>query len=266
MRRLKRPGLAVLISIGLLVAPGAAWAQTDEPAVDVEDTEDRADTLFNFGYDLINRLFVWNLSALDGIYDCTLENGPLTATYGETSSEGVVPVDNLEDDAGVVSFPNRPEEEVADDLEAADAPIEYNGADGDCGVSGGDVSGPNGQVNHGMFMKLFNSLYDGPGRGCVIRHLAQSDLGKDDQQVQAGDVTIVDPVQAGDTGTIDFSSAQADCEHGKKDAGDEVAETEAATQGGKPDHAGKPDSAGKPDQTGSQGSPGNSGSAPGHNK
>ena len=265
MRRFKRPGLAVLISIGLLVAPGAAWAQTDDdPVVEVEDTEDGADTLFNFGYDLINRLFLWNLSALDGIYDCTLENGPLTATYGETSSDGVVPVDNLEDEAGAVTFPNRPEEEVADDLEAADTPIEYSGAEGDCGVSGGDVSGPNGQVNHGMFMKLFNSLYDGPGRGCVVRHLAQSDLGKGDQQVQAGDVTVVDPVQAGDTGTVDFSTAQADCEHGKK-ADDEAAGAEVATQAGNGSN-GKPDHAGKPDQAGRQGSPGNSGSAPGHNK
>jgi hypothetical protein len=232
--------------------------------VEVEDSEepDRDDTLFNFGYDLINRIFVWGLSSLDGVYDCTLENGPLTATYGEAGDDDI-PVDNLEGDSGVVSFPNRPADEVADDLEPADAPIEYSGSDGECGVTGGDVSGPNGQVNHGMFMKLFNRVYDGTGRGCVVRHLAQSDLGKGDQLVQAGDDDVIDPVEAGDTATIDFTSVEADCERGNKDS-EETGDTEHARSGnpnGKPDHAGKPDSAGKKSS-----SPGNSGSAPGHNK
>jgi hypothetical protein len=265
MRRLKRSGLTVMVVVGLLAGSSVAWAQTDdEEIIEVEETEATGtDTLFNFGYDLINRIFVWGLSALDGVYDCTLENGPLTATYGEADDQGVIPVDNLEDDGVVVSFPNRPAEEVADDLEPADTPIEYSGAGGDCGVSGGDVSGPNGQVNHGMFMKLFNSLYDGLGRGCVVRHLAQSDLGKGDQQVQAGDETVVDPVGAGDTGTIDFTSVEADCERGKKaedEAGDTDLDAQAGNSNGRPDHAGKPDGAGKSD------SPGNSGSAPGHNK
>ena len=98
-----------LVLTGLLAGSGVAWAQTDEEdVIEIEDSEDVTDTLFNFGYDLINRLFLWNLSALDGIYDCTLENGPLTATYGETSDTGLVPVDNLEGAAGVVQFPNRP--------------------------------------------------------------------------------------------------------------------------------------------------------------
>ncbi|MGH8873303.1 MAG: hypothetical protein ACRDWS_15175, partial [Acidimicrobiia bacterium] len=89
MRGLRRSGLIVMISIGLLAGSGVAWAQTDEDdVIEIEETEDVLDTLFNFGYDLINRIFVFNLSALDGVYDCTLENGPLTATYGETSDEG----------------------------------------------------------------------------------------------------------------------------------------------------------------------------------
>jgi hypothetical protein len=267
MRRLKGSGITVLVLIGLLVGSGVAWAQTDEE--EVTETEDLADTLFNFGYDLIHRIFLWNLTALDGVYDCTLENGPLTATYGETSDEGVVPVENLEDEGGVVSFPNRPEDEVADDLEAADAPIEYSGAAGECGLSGGDVSGPNGQVNHGMFMKLFNSLYEGKGRGCVVRHLAQSDLGKGDQQVKTGEDPDFEAVVAGDTGTIDFTTAETACEHGKKDkheddGGEETSIVE--TQNGNGNGNGKPDHAGKPDDAGKSGSHGNSGSAPGQNK
>ncbi len=164
MRTLRRFGVTALVLTGMLAGSAVAWAQTDDEDVieiEVEDSEDVTDTLFNFGYDLVNRLFLWNLSALDGIFDCTLENGPLTATYGETSDAGVVLVDTLVGDAGVVQFPNRPADQVADDLEPADSPVAYAGADGECGLSGGEVSGPNGQVNHGMFMKLFNSLYDG---------------------------------------------------------------------------------------------------------
>ena len=151
----------------MLAGSGVAWAQTDEEdVIEIEISEDVTDTLFNFGYDLINRLFLWNLSALDGIYDCTRERSPDRHLWRDLG-HGLVPVDNLEGAAGVVQFPNRPAEEVADDVEPADSPVSYTGADGDCGLSGGEVSGPNGQVNHGMFMKLFNSLYDGRGRGCV---------------------------------------------------------------------------------------------------
>jgi len=265
MHRLKRTGITILALIGLLSGSAVAWA-ADEDVAEVEtEADERADTLFNFGYDLVNRVFVWGLSRLDGVYDCTLENGTLTATYGTTDDQGVVPVDNLEDGAGAVLFPNRPADEVADDQVPADAPIAYLGADGECGVSGGNVPGPNGQVNHGMFMKLFNSLYDGARRGCVVRHLAQSGLGQGEQQVKAGD-EAVEPVTMGDIGTIDFTSVETDCERGNK-ATDQDVETELDAQAGngRPDNAGKPDHAGKPAATGSD-RPGNSGSAPGHNK
>ena len=125
--------------------------------------------------------------------------------------------------------------------------VEDYAANGECGLAGGDVSGPNGQVNHGMFMKLFNSVYEGTGRGCVMRHLAHSDLGKGDQQIQVSDVDpAFEPVADGDIGTLDLSSVMADCEHGKKDG----AEGEEDTS---PGH-GRPDS------------PGKSESAPGHNR
>jgi hypothetical protein len=99
---------------------------------------------------------------------------------------------------------------------------------GDCGeITGGYVTGPEGQVNHGMFLRLFNSLYEGANRGCLVRHIAQSDLGKGDQQVEA------DPAfEAGDTvepiedGTIDFTTVAADCVRGPKGGDDEGEENE----------------------------------------
>ena len=55
-----------------------------------------------------------------------------------------------------------------------------------------DITGPNGQINHGTIMSAFvRSLkgtdFDGP-RGQAVRELAHSDLGKGDQQVKTGDV------------------------------------------------------------------------------
>ena len=164
MRRLGRTALTVLLTLGLIAGAGVAWAQTDEEPVD-----SRNDTLFNFGYDILNRALLWGTSRLDGPYDCTLENGTLTVTYGLTSEDGVILVDSITGESGVVMFPNRPAEEVGDDQIPAEAPIAYSGADGPCGLSGGDPTGPAGQINHGMFMRLFNRLYDGEGgRGCLV--------------------------------------------------------------------------------------------------
>jgi len=53
------------------------------------------------------------------------------------------------------------------------------------------VTGPQGQVNHGTIMSAFvNSLPEGRGRGCVVRLLAHSSLGKGDQKVTATATTI----------------------------------------------------------------------------
>lgn len=176
---------------------------------------DKDDTVVNFGYDDQSQVFVWGMSPDDGLYDCTLANGPLTTTYG-LSEDGLVYVDGLTSGSDVVTFPARPQDELAEGLIAAVGPAEYSGADGECGLSGGTVAGPNGQVNHGMFMKLFNSLWEGPGRGCVARHIAQSDLGKGDQQVQVPDAEDSEDLVDGATGTIDFESVLADCVHGRQ--------------------------------------------------
>jgi hypothetical protein len=205
MKKRKRTGIAVLALIGLFISSGMALADPLETEEEPTDSEVLADTLFSFGYDLINGLLLWNISSVDE--PCTLPTG-----------------DGSEPDPD---------------------------ADPECELTGGEVAGPNGQVNHGMFMKLFNSLYDGNSRGCVIRHLAQSDLGKGDQQVKVGDETDVETEETDDTAPIDFTTVEADCEKGGADTG---LEDSNGNGNGKPDSAGKPES------------PGKSASAPGKNK
>jgi len=199
--------LSVLsVVLGLLTISGIALAAD----------EDKEDTVFNFGYDEGQKVLVWNLSADDGLYDCSLSDGPLTTTYG-VSDDGLVFVDGLTNGSEAVAFPARPQEELAEGLIAATGPVEYSGAEGDCGLNGGLVAGTNGQVNHGMFMKLFNAMFDGPGRGCVNRFLAQSVLGKGDQQLKVPDVDAETAELAdGDLGSIDFETVLADCERGKE--------------------------------------------------
>jgi hypothetical protein len=211
MPKLKRAAFTTFVVIGLLAGSGVAAAADDE-ADEILEVGQVVDTLFSFGYDLINRMFVFNLSALDGSLDCPLVEG----TPGVESS------------------------------------------DTECGTSGLEVSGPNGQVNHGMFVKLFNSLWQGPGRGCVVRHLAQSELGKGDQQVKPGDTSDTDSEEPG---VIDLTTVETHCLNPNKSTLEDI--TGKPESAGKPDTAGKHDSVGKPDHTDG---PGNSSSAPGHNK
>ncbi len=223
MKNLKRSALATLVAMGLFVGSGIALAETSvDEAVAPGDTDAElmADTIFSFGYDLINGLFLWNMSSIDE--PCALPS-------------------------------------PADDEPAEPA------ADPECELTGGEVAGPNGQVNHGMFMKLFNSLFEGTGRGCVVRHLAQSDLGKGDQKVKGDEEAGESEGEAPDSeNSIDFTTIETSCSQGAG-GGDEAEEDgpddELEGEGkGKPPWAGKPKGAGKPD------SPGKSGSAPGKNK
>ena len=232
--------------MGLIATSGLAFADPAEPIVEESEpvVEEAADTVFNYGYDPINHVFVWNTSDLDGLYDCTLENGELTATYGE-GVDGVIPVTNLLEGTDIYEFEARTVDEISDEFSGpATGPVLYESAGDECGLSGAVVAGPNGQVNHGQFMKLFNGLYEGNGRGCLNRYLAKSTLGKDDQKINVSDV---EEIAMTDTGVINFETALSDCEHGKKDKG-ESNEAASANKSGRPD------------------SPGKSGSAHGHNK
>lgn len=220
MKKLKRSAIVNLVTLSLFVSSGVALAETSVTEVveeEATDTELVVNTLFSFGYDLINGLFLWNISTVDE--PCALPTAEESAT-----------------DPGAESDP-------------------------DCELTEGEVAGPNGQVNHGMFMKLFNSLYEGTGRGCLVRHLAQSDLGKGDQQVKVDTETKAESETEGAEpdveGTVDLTTVETVCQHGSGD--DDEVESEDDGKG-KPAWAGKPEGVGKPD------SPGKSGSAPGKNK
>lgn len=228
MPQLRRKGIILVAVFGLLAVSGLAVAQPVQ-----ED-----DTVFNFGYDEDGQVLVFGTSDIENEAECTLENGDTEVTYGET-------------DDGVIAVENGGE---------------------DCELHGVEVTGPNGQINHGMFMRAFNliygSVFDGKGRGCLVRHLAQSDLGKGDQQIRVPDADPdFESVLAGDTALIEFSTALTRCQHGNGDGnGVGGGKPEWA---GPPEHAGRPEHAGPPEHAGQQGkpeSPGNSGSAPGRNK
>lgn len=240
--RLRRPLMAFVLVVGLITGAGIASAA---------DEEGEEDTLLNFGYDADNHIFLVNTSATDSAYDCTLENGTLTAHYG-AADEGRVSVDMLLEEDKAVLFANRPEEEVGADFTAVTEPVAYTGADGECAISGGVVGGPNGQINHGQFMKLFHQLTDKQGMGCLNRIIAQSNLGKGDQQIRTSDVDLT--FTSGSTGQVDFNTVAAHCESDSKGNGNH---DQGATEQGNKDKNGK---SGRPD------SPGNSSNAPGHNK
>ena len=221
--------IAVVATVSLLLSAGIASASSDE-------TDPRVDTLFSFGYDPQAQLFFYNTHATDSsALDCTL-TGTLTATYGEVE-DGVVPIVDLVDDEGAAVMLDPTDHELAEFIVRADRSIAYTDATDECGISGIPV-GAQGHINHGQFMKLFKETFDMRGRGCLNRWLAQSNLGKAD-------------VEIGTETTIEFTTVQADCDHGNKDKaedhpgrGNNKDETDAATtdqdQGnGRPDSPGK---------------------------
>jgi hypothetical protein len=119
-------------------------------------------------------------------------------------------------------------------------------------------------------MKLFNNLIDMRGRGCLNRWLAQSGLGKDDQQVKTQD--FEDP-EGGKVG-IDFETVIATCDHGKKVKDEDHPGRGQANKDKSDDHPGQghgnghQDEADEADETEGNGhgrpaTPGNSHNAPG---
>jgi hypothetical protein len=146
------------------------------------------DTRFSFGYDDLNHFLAINIGSNDTA-DCTLEGTALPATY-ENGADGVYRVG---------------------------LPASYDL----CDVSGVVVAGPNGQINHGQFMKAAKSLLgDMQGHGCVNRYLAKSNIGKgnDPTHLAVSKVEALEFVFGG-AGTIDFTAEEVDCNRGKKDEG-----------------------------------------------
>ncbi len=238
--------IAVVATVSLLLSAGIASASSDE-------TDPRVDTLFSFGYDPQAQLFFYNTHAThSAALDCTL-TGTLTATYGE-AEDGVVPIAELVDDEGAAVMFDPADHELVDGVTPAEGSIAYTDAIDECGISGIPV-GAQGHINHGQFMKLFNETIDMRGRGCLNRWLAQSNLGKDGQQVKTPDFEA--DIEIGTEGTIEFTTVQASCDHGKKDKAEDH-----PGRGHNKDEADAADT----DQGEDNGRPGKSDKAPGRNK
>lgn len=232
MKRLRIRAVTVLTVIGLLAMSGVALASSDD------------DTVFNYGYDQDSQFFMWNVTSLDYSPDAdALEEGlEDEESTADTEFEALLEACGL--GAGVGEEPTEygytfdgDSIQVYELTEGefdpgSDDPIESVSAD--CGeFDGGYVTGPEGQVNHGTFLKLFNEMYEGENRGCLVRHIAGSDLGKDDQKVEADPEfeadEIVEPIE---DGTITFTNTGADCVRGpERDQGDEELDEESDLRG-----------------------------------
>lgn len=214
MHKLRAKGIAIFAVVGLFALSGMAMAAP----------EDGDDTVFNFGSIAESQFLVWNVSSID--YEVEV---PL-------SFEELLEACSLEevgysiDQEGAISF---------------DEELQLDEACGD--LVGGQVTGPNGQVNHGMYLKLFNSLYDGPGRGCLVRHLNQTSLGKEDHLTVGEASPDFDPAGEGD---VALETVATDCIHGNQADGDDDGPGNSAAALAKF----------------GEGGPGKSGDAPGRNK
>ena len=212
MQNLKRKGIVLVALIGLLATSGLAYAAPTEG-------DPPEDTSFSYAYDADRHILLWSISSIDGDGSslegagvCNLDDEALSVTYAAV--DGLITVED-----GLITVEN----------------------DGECALSGAEVAGPSGQINHGMFMKVFNSLFDeGYGRGCLNRSFAQSVLGKDTQMISVSDVSseFVSVVEE-DIAVVEFTTSLADCEHGSQANGAEA----ASEHGGRPESPGKSDSA-----------------------
>jgi len=146
------------------------------------------DTWFNFGYDPADHFLAVNIDPND-LDECDFQSGLLHGTY-------------LPEVEGVYEVELEPPYDI-------------------CLVRGVVVAGPNGQINHGQFMKAAKSLFDVKGHGCLVRELAKSNIGKGNDPnhltVSEAESLAFEFDGAGTTGDIDFTTVEADCNRGKKD-------------------------------------------------
>ncbi|HEU4320326.1 MAG TPA: hypothetical protein VFS66_09615 [Acidimicrobiia bacterium] len=255
MERLKKRLVVGLTVIAAFALAGMALAAEGD------------DTVLNYGYDQENHFFIWNVTSLDYSPDDALLEETLEG-YEEEQFAALLEACGLEGDD-----PENPDTytytyDPATGLITVSSEGDSEGGDTDseeivCGeFQGGDVTGPAGQVNHGMFLKFFNENYEGEGRGCIVRHIARSGLGKGDQQVKVDDTASDEPTEPAEEetevveGSISFTTVTTDCHRGKGGADEETEDNEG---GGPPEHVlqkfggqhprdanGKPDNPGRP--------------------
>ena len=166
-----------------------------------------ADTLLVEGYDPENRLLVFGISEIDDTgVDCTVEGAAFTYTTDSFGS-----ITSLLRGGAAVSF-----KEGATDHA-------YGETGGVCDLTAVDVTGPNGQVNHGQVVSSFvhavkEQLREAGvrgGIGCLVHAIAHSDHGKGDQS--RGPTLVDDTVVL--SGEVDLSSHEVACNH-KGDSGE----------------------------------------------
>lgn len=226
MHRLKNRGIVVLAVLGLFAFSGIAMADEHEE-LDPDD-----DTLVNHFIDYDEGFLALNITSLNYSPDWS---GMFSA---------------LDEDCRLV-------DEAGYTLSFDGSDLTINGGDPvdaeNCApYISGFFHGPNGQINKGMIMKFLNSIYEGTGRGCVMREFAQLEFDQENR-VQADPES--DAPQASEEAPLliegaDFMSFETNCIHGNRDG-----------NGGPPAHV-LSKHEGKWDGSG----PGKSGSAPGRNK
>ena len=193
LSRFKRRGSITTLLVGALLAvSGLAAATPDSPhPADADAEELFAPIAYEYVEDQ-HLLVYWLVSGEpteDEMVDCT---------------EGLVDLQEVAETAATLDGELAPEVELPE------------------GCHSIDVTGPNGQINHGTIMSAFvHSLkdieFDGP-RGHAVRELAHSDLGKGDQQVQTGDVT--DNEEDGDDEIGDSNEGQGPPPHANSNSRD----------------------------------------------
>ena len=190
-----RTGFAGLLAGLSMVIGGAALAAT-------------TDTLLVEGYDPENRILVFGVSEIDETgFDCTVEGSGFTYTIDSFGS-----ITELLDGGAAVSFKEGTTDHV------------YGATEGVCDLTGVDVTGPNGQVNHGQVVSSFvhavkEQLREAGvrgGIGCLVHGIAHSDYGKGDQ---SRGPTLVDETVVVVSGEVDLSSHEGACNH-KRDSED----------------------------------------------
>ena len=198
----------MMVAIGLLAVASVASADESIP-----EEAAPVDTLI-YGYDADTHVFIVHTLSTDATYGCEVPVDVLVG-YGSVA-EGSFSITPLDDEGIAVEIPELSTDEGSEEA-----------ADGICELSGSVVGGPNGQINHGQFMKLFRQILGTKTSGCLNRIIAQSDLGKGDDQVRTSDLedaletddSEVD--EASDSGTLMLKAFTDVCDPGKKEKGDD---------------------------------------------
>jgi len=206
-----------------IAALAAAIVVVALPGIAQEDSElDPADRVLIHTYNADSMRLLWSTQLGDAeaaAEECGLDADPETEYTFEVDEDGEVTVDGLEED---------------------------------CTFNATDVTGPEGQVNHGTVVSAFvKALKDSDvegGIGCYVRIIAQSDYGKGDDQVQASDADTTDPDTETISGETTFEVSETTC--GRPDHAGRPEDAGKPDHAGRPDHAGPPDHAGRPDHAG----------------